>query len=124
MELWFYFYYFKPFQEERKLRDSCKKEKEEGKTGERRRGSAAEKNTGIKEAERDGVQTEVGMGGKEGERLSGIRTKLNVNFLIPFYSVFCSPSSVGYQYLLFSLEIVTKPVTVLLCFLICLTFIF
>ena len=34
-----------------------KKEKEEGKTGERRRGSAAEKNTGIKEAERDGVQT-------------------------------------------------------------------
>ena len=69
MELWFYFYYFKPFQEERKLRDSCKKEKEEGKTGERRRGSAAEKNTGIKEAERDGVQTEVGMGGKEGERL-------------------------------------------------------
>ena len=64
------------------------------------------------------------LGGKEGERLSGIRTKLNVNFLIPFYSVFCSPSSVCYQYLLFSLEIVTKPVTVLLCFLICLTFIF
>lgn len=71
-----------------------------------------------------GVQTEVGMDGKEGERLSGTKTKLNVNFLIPFYSVFCSPSSVCYQYLLFSLEIVTKPVTVLLCFLICLTFIF
>lgn len=72
-----------------------------------------------------GVQTEVGMGGKEGERLGGIKTKLNVNFRIPFYSVLhCSPSSVCYQYLLFSLEIVTKPVTVLLCFLICLIFIF
>ena len=72
-----------------------------------------------------GVQTEVGMGGKEGARLGGIKAKLNVNFRIPFYSVLhCSPSSVCYQYLLFSLEIVTKPVTVLLCFLICLIFIF
>lgn len=72
-----------------------------------------------------GVQTEVGMGGKEGERLGGIKAKLNVNFRIPFYSVLhCSPSSVCYQYLLYSLEIVTKPVTVLLCFLICLIFIF
>lgn len=59
---------------------------------------------------------EAEMRGKEGERLGGIKTKLNVNFLIPFYSVFRSPSSVCYRYLLVSLEIVTKPVTVLLCF--------
>lgn len=67
MELWFYFYYFKPFQEERKIRDSCKKEKEEGKTGDRRRGSAAEKNTGIKEAERDGYKQKLGWMGKKGK---------------------------------------------------------
>lgn len=67
MELWFYFYYFKPFQEERKIRDSCKKEKEEGKTGDRRRGSAAEKNTGIKEAERDRGTKKLGWMGKKGK---------------------------------------------------------
>ena len=63
-----------------------------------------------------GVQREAEIRGKEGERLGGIKTKLNVNFLIPFYSVFRSPSSVCCRYLLFSLKIVTNPVTVLFCF--------